>query len=111
MAREHKRLGDLLIEGNVITAEQLEKAIVEQRRSGQLLGAALMRLGMVTEDALVDCLQQQLGLPLIDLNVVAVDDQAIAFVKEDVARKYGAIPVEIQGRSTLIVAMADPLNV
>jgi type IV pilus assembly protein PilB len=111
MAREYKRLGDLLIEGNVITPEQLEKAIVEQRRSGQLLGAALMRLGLVTEDALVQCLQRQLGLPLIDLNEVAVDEGAIAFVKEDVAKKYGAIPVEIQARSTLIVAMADPLNV
>ena len=111
MAREHKRLGDLLIEGNVITAEQLEKAIVEQRRSGHLLGATLMRLGLVTEDALVHCLQRQLGLPLIDLNEVAIDDQAISFVKEDVAKKYGAIPVEIQARSTLIVAMGDPLNV
>ena len=111
MAKEHKRLGDLLLEDNLITPEQLAEAVTEQRRAGQLLGATLMRLGMVTEEALVMCLQRQLGLKLIDLNEVIVDEQALTLVKEEVAKKYGAIPVEIEGRSTLIVAMGDPLNV
>ena len=111
MAKEHKRLGDLLLEDKVITPEQLAQAVTEQRRAGQLLGATLMRLGMVTEDALVSCLQRQLGLTLIDLNEIVVDDQALGLVKEEVAKKYGALPIEIEGRSTLVLAMADPLNV
>ena len=60
MAKEHKRLGDLLLEEKLITPEQLEKAVVEQRRTGQLLGATLMGLGMVTEEVVVQCLQRQL---------------------------------------------------
>ena len=111
MAREHKRLGDLLLEQQVITPDELASAVTEQRKHGQLLGATLVRMGVVTEETIVRCLQRQLGLALLDLNDVVVDEQALALVKEDVAKKYGAIPIEIEGRSTLIVAMADPLNV
>ena len=111
MAREHKRLGDLLLEQQVITPDQLAAAVTEQRKNGQLLGATLVRMGAVTEEIIVHCLQRQLGLALLDLNDVVVDEQALALVKEDVAKKYGAIPIEIEGRATLVVAMADPLNV
>ncbi len=111
MAREHKRLGDLLLEQKIITPDELAAAVNEQRRTGQLLGATLLRMGVVTEETIVRCLQRQLGLSLVDLNDVLVDEQALALVKEDVAKKYGAIPIEIEGRSTLLVAMADPLNV
>jgi type IV pilus assembly protein PilB len=111
MAREHKRLGDLLLEQQVITQDELASAVTEQRKNGQLLGATLVRMGVVTEEIIVRCLQRQLGLALLDLNDVVVDEQALALVKEDVAKKYGAIPIEVEGRSTLIVAMGDPLNV
>jgi type IV pilus assembly protein PilB len=111
MAREHKRLGDLLLEQQVITQDELASAVTDQRKNGQLLGATLVRMGVVTEEIIVRCLQRQLGLALLDLNDVVVDEQALALVKEDVAKKYGAIPIEVEGRSTLIVAMGDPLNV
>ncbi|HKQ57279.1 MAG TPA: ATPase, T2SS/T4P/T4SS family [Candidatus Eisenbacteria bacterium] len=110
-AREHKRLGDLLIEAKVISPQDLADAIAQQRKSGELLGATLMRMGLVTEDVLLKQLQLQLGLPLVDLTEVTADEQALALVREDVARKYLAIPIEIEGRSSLTVAMADPLNV
>ncbi|MBI1799680.1 MAG: Flp pilus assembly complex ATPase component TadA [Candidatus Eisenbacteria bacterium] len=111
MAKEHKRLGDLLLEQSLITPQHLVEAIEEQRRTGHLLGATLLRIGALTEDALIHCLQRQLGLPLLDLNDIVVDEQALSLIKEEVASKYGAIPIELEGRSTLIVAMADPLNV
>jgi type IV pilus assembly protein PilB len=111
MAREHKRLGDLLIEAKLITPQDLTDAIAEQRRTGALLGATLVRMGVVDEAGLMRTLQIQLGLPLVDLSERIPDEQALALVREDLARKYVALPVEIEGRSSLIVAMADPLNV
>jgi type IV pilus assembly protein PilB len=111
MPKEHKRLGDLLIEAQLITSEDLERAIAEQRATGQLLGATLVRLGLVSEHQLLVQLQRQLNLPLVDLNVTVADEQALGMVKEEVAKKYGALPIEVEGRSTLVVAMADPLNV
>ena len=111
MAKDHKRLGDLLLERKLITEESLAVGVAEQRRSGQLLGATLTRMGLVTEEALLSLLQEQLSLPLVDLRAVVLDEQVLSCIKEELAKKYLAIPVEIEGRSTLVVAMADPLNV
>src|SRR5262249_50544133 len=111
MASGHRRLGELLIEAKLLTPAQLDQAIAEQRKTGQLLGATLIRLKLLTEKDLMGLLQRQLGLPLVDLETLPVDEQAIAKVKEEMARKHLALPVEIQGRKTLVVAMSDPLNV
>ena len=111
MAKDHKRLGEMLIEAQLITPADLDRAIAEHRRTGQLLGATLVAMKLVSEDAVLKVLQRQLGLPLIDLTVTMVEEQALARVKEEIAKKYNALPVEIEGRSTLVVAMSDPLNV
>jgi len=111
MAKEHKRLGDMLLEDNLITPDQLAVAVAEQRRTGQLLGATLVRLGILAEHDLLQCLHRQLGLPLVDLNDMLVDESVIQHVREDLAKKYGALPLEVEGRATLVVAMSDPLNV
>jgi hypothetical protein len=110
MSKQHKRLGDLLVEAQLITAEQLEAAIDLQKKSNQMLGATLVQIGAVTEQQLLQTLEQQLGLTLVDLNTQTPDESAVAKVREDIARKYAAIPIDVEGR-TLILAMADPLNV
>jgi type IV pilus assembly protein PilB len=111
MASEPRRLGDLLLERGVLAEEDLQRAVEEQKRTGQMLGSVLVRLALVEERVLLDCLQKQLGLALVDLDVTVPDEQALATVSEEMAKKYLAIPLEFEGRRTLVVAMADPLNV
>ena len=111
MAKEPRRIGDLLLERGVLTYADLLRAIEEQKRTGQMLGSVLVRLALVEERVLLDCLHKQLGLSVVDLDVTVPDEQALAAVREDMAKKYLAIPVELEGRRTLVVAMADPLNV
>ena len=111
MAKDHKRLGDLLLEEKLISPEDLSRAVTQQRKSGQLLGATLVQLGLVAETDMLDCLHRQLGLPLVDLASLDIDESTVALIKEDVAKKYLALPIAIEGRSNLVVAMADPLNV
>jgi type IV pilus assembly protein PilB len=111
MATGHKRLGELLIEAKLLSHEQLDRAIAEQKKTGMLLGATLISMKLISEPDLMGLLQRQLGLPLVDLESLPADEAALAKVKEDFARKYLAIPIEIEGRKTLVVAMSDPLNV
>jgi type IV pilus assembly protein PilB len=111
MKSTHKRLGEILTEAQLITPEQLDAAIAEQRRTGKLLGATLVNMGAISERAMLEHLREQLGLPLVDLAKMSIDEQAVQRVHEEVSRKYNALPIEIEGRSTLVVAMSDPLNV
>ena len=110
-SQQHRRLGELLVEAKLLTPEQVERAIADQKKNGQMLGATLIRMGLIQESDLLALLQRQLGLPLVDLDTVTADEQAIAKVKEEMARKHVALPLEIEGRKTLVVAMADPMNV
>jgi len=111
MSSNHKRLGELLLEAKLLEPEHLDAAITEQKKTGQMLGAVLVQMGFLKEAQLMSLLQRQLSLPLVDLETAAVDEQALLKVKEDMARRYLALPVEIEGRKTLVVAMSDPLNV
>ena len=108
--KPHKRLGELLLEAKAISEQDLTDAIAEQRKTGELLGATLIRLGLLSEPTLMSVLQAQLGTALVDLNEEPAEEHAIALIKEQMARKYMALPLRTESRH-LVVAMADPLNV
>jgi type IV pilus assembly protein PilB len=100
----------MLVAAKLIAAQDLSDAISEQRKSGERLGTVLVRMGLIDEPTLLRQLHIQLGLPVVDLAEVAADEQALGKINEDLARKYVALPIECEGRSYLVVAMADPLD-
>jgi type IV pilus assembly protein PilB len=104
------RLGDLLVSNSLITPLQLEKALQEQKISGNKLGSALVKMGYITEKNLVSFLSRHYGVPAIDLNEVQIDPEATKMIPADVIFKYQAIPIKRVG-STLRVAMSDPSNI
>ena len=104
------RIGELLTKAKLLTKEQLEKALDEQKQSGGRIGEHLVRLGFVTEEDILDCLSQQYGVPSINLQHFEIDESIIRLIPADVARKYQFIPVSKTG-ATLTVAMGDPTNV
>ncbi len=104
------RLGELLIRNQMISDDQLAKAISEQKREGIRLGAALIQLGYVQEHDLATFLSKHYGVPSIDLKEFDVDPAVIKLVPAEVAQKYQLLPINRAG-STLIVAMSDPSNI
>ena len=105
-----KQLGDVLLEGGLVTAAQLDVAVEEQRRLGRALGRVLVDLQILTEGQLVASLAQQIGLKFVDLSDYPVDGSAVSRVPEPVCRRHTALPIGYDdGR--LVVAMADPANV
>ena len=105
-----KKLGEYLSEAGLITEVQLKEALRRQRQTKEPLGQILAKSGMVSEGDICRVLHQQLGLPLVDFAAVAIEESVIALIREDLAKKYTAIPIELEGRNTIRVAMADPLN-
>jgi type IV pilus assembly protein PilB len=108
--RKSKQLGQILIELGYITAQQLETALEEHRKTPKSLGRVLIDLGMIKESDLVRALAEQVGLEFVDLAEFQVDPVATALLPEALARRYRALPIgERDGR--LLVAMSDPANV
>ncbi len=105
-----ERIGELLLREKLITPEQLQEAIEEQKRSGGRLGYNLTKLGYITEKELTSFLSKQYGIPTIDISETTIDPEVIKLIPEDVAKKYQVLPVSRTG-STLVVAMADPSNI
>jgi len=106
------RLGELLVRNNLITKEQLAKALDEQKDSGGhgRLGSILIKNGLISEADLTSFLSKQYGVPSINLNEFDVDPAVIKTIPVEIAQKYQIIPVNRAG-STLIIAMSDPSNI
>jgi type IV pilus assembly protein PilB len=105
-----KKLGEHLLEAGLISEAELKEALRRQKQTKEPLGQILARAGLVSEGDVCRVLHQQLGLPIIDLQAIAIDESVIALVKEELAKRYLAIPVALENRNTIRVAMADPLN-
>jgi type IV pilus assembly protein PilB len=107
---KRKKIGEMLIAEGLLTPEQLETALEEQRRHGGRIGAILKSLGFVTEEGMIKTLGRQTGIPHQVLSTVIIDSDAVKLVPELLARRHQAIPLFKKGR-TLTLAMVDPLNV
>src|SRR5436305_4505477 len=105
--RDALRLGELLIESELVTASRLDEALLQQSAAGKRLGELLVELGAIDDFDLARVLSGHLGLPLADLRQDAPEDQAIALVSESIARAHAAIPVRKTDEG-LEVAMAVP---
>jgi type IV pilus assembly protein PilB len=100
----------MLIAEGLLTSEQLDAALEEQRRHGGRIGAILKSLGFVTEEGIIKTLGRQTGIPHQVLSTVIIDPDVIKLVPELLARRHQAIPLYKKG-AALTLAMVDPLNV
>jgi len=104
------RLGDLLVQENVISEAQLTHALDEQKRLGLKLGRTLIELNFLSEDQLLRFLSQQLNIPYIDIDTLVFDEELVLNLPEALARRYRAMVLgEEQGE--LLVGMADPMDI
>ena len=107
---KRKRLGEILLDEGLITEEQLQAGLDKQKREkGLRIGEALVALGAVTAEDVAKAIWQQRQIPYVDLDSYALDPDVIELVPEKVARAYMALPLFKIGNA-LTVAMADPLN-
>lgn len=108
--RKKIRIGELLVANQKITDDQLQTALTEQKKSGVRLGAAIIKLGFMTEDEFLSFLSQQLQVPLVDLRQRTFDPKLIQVLPEAYARRYSALVIE-QGKNGLMIGMTDPTDI
>lgn len=108
-----KRIGDLLIEKGILTQDQLNIALTEQKKSANKpLGKIIVSLGFATEAVVRDALGEALGQESVDLGKVVLDSELLKLVDKEVARRYRVLPLSLDiKRRVLTVAMSDTFNV
>lgn len=104
-----KKLGEILVRNEVISEDQLQRALDFQRHEGGLLGEILVKLGYVSEQDIVQALTVQYGFPYLPLENYELKKEVKEVVPENVARQYSIVPIDIIG-SILTIAMSNPLN-
>ena len=104
-----KKIGELLVQEGLVTVEELNRALDEQRQTGERVGAALIKLGIIDEDTLLEFIAKQFHCPQVNVSRLNVSKEVLALIPYDIMQKYQAIPFGIMG-NTLHVGMADPGN-
>ncbi|HSL20721.1 MAG TPA: ATPase, T2SS/T4P/T4SS family [Vicinamibacterales bacterium] len=103
-----KKIGECLIQAGLITEEDLQGALVEHKRTGERLGAVLVRMGLASDKQVTKALAYQLGFPYTSLADEPPDPAAIVLIPKDIALKRVCVAVRLE-KNLLTVAMSDPL--
>ena len=114
MAEQRKklRLGELLVQQGLLSADQLGIALAEQRQNNIPLGRMLVRLGFITEASIRDIMARTVGQEAIDLAQVVADHEALKLVPQDFARRHRMLPIAYDVDQRLLsVATPEIFNV
>ncbi|HZW22012.1 GspE/PulE family protein [Noviherbaspirillum sp.] len=110
MARPEKvRLGEILVQQKLLSEEQLQFSLTEQKRTGRKLGRVFIENGFVTEEQICGALAKQLNIPYINLKFYNINPEVVRQLPETQARRFRAIALEDRAGG-LLIGMADPTD-
>ena len=107
---QKRRLGEILVIAEKITSEQLEKALMLQKKHGKKLGELLIDEGLVKEKDIIHAIEQQTGIKEVDLSNVECDKKVFKMISQRLCTKYDLVPFGFNGAKIQVV-LADPLNI
>jgi type II secretory ATPase GspE/PulE/Tfp pilus assembly ATPase PilB-like protein len=104
-----QRLGDVLLQRELVTREQLDEALARHRASGRRLGEVLLSMGAITQEQLTWALSEAFNIPFVDLSDEVVDLEVARSLPEAVLRRHEAVPI-LRVADEMTVLVADPTN-
>jgi type IV pilus assembly protein PilB len=113
IAVENKtQLGQLLLERNIVTAEQIERALTEQKEKGhrKLLGELLVEMGYCTENQIASALAKAYGVPYAQVGPKICDPKVLEKLPRDFLEEHIVLPL-FEVRGVLTAAVSEPANV
>lgn len=110
--KEKKRIGDILIEEQVIDEEQLLKALEQSKKEKKKLGETIVDMGFATDQDIALAISSQLGYEYIDLSTATIPENVLDIIDGNVLRKHTMIPYAFDenNMNVVVVAMADPMD-
>ena len=108
--KRKKKLGKMLVEANLLSKEQLQQALTDQKRTDLKLGQFLARQSIVSERAIMDLVSRQLKINKYTPAGYPLDLSAANLIPVDIAKKYQLVPLKMKGH-LLTIAMVDPMEI
>ena len=108
----HRKLGELLVSLGIITQQQLQQSLEQQKKTGQKLGEILIELGFVNEELLFAILAKQFNIPYVSVSEYGeIPQNVLSLVPERIVKTFQLIPIDFdKNTNTLTIAMSDPLD-
>ncbi len=110
MAKERKKIGEILKENGLLTDEQLKEALDYAKKHNLRLGEALIQLNFVSEEDILKAISHQLNIPYLEVGNMLFDPEVVGMLPESFCKRNKVIPLFLV-ENTLTVAVADPLNI
>jgi len=104
-----KRIGEVLIDAGLISLEQLQEALKEQKITKEFIGSILVRRGHIKEDTLLEILSQQFDIPYLRIKDRYIDLALVRRFPHSLISKYECFPIE-QNAELIRLAIVNPLN-
>ncbi|MHB8079363.1 MAG: type IV-A pilus assembly ATPase PilB [Candidatus Krumholzibacteriia bacterium] len=104
------KIAGRLLEANLISQDDLNKAVELQKKDGGSLGLCLVRAGAISDNAYAEFLGKVYNLPVVNLEKLDVSRECLSLIPADVATKFQVLPLRREGR-ILTVAMSNPSNI
>lgn len=105
-----KPLGEVIMELGFAGTDEIDQALQKQNAGGGRLEDTLVQSGKLSPEMLARSLAAQLGYEFLDPVQNPPDNKVALMIPEGTARRYGVVPVRMQG-DALVIAMKDPRNV
>ena len=109
MLTKKKKIGEILIEENLITREILDEALLYQKRYGGGVTQFLIAYGYINEEDLAKCISEQFKIPYLSLRVYNIPNEVIEMVPIEIVERHWLMPVD-RMHDIFTVVMADPLD-
>ena len=105
---QFQKIGDILVHQKIISADQLNNALTEQKSTKDKLGNILITQGSITEDELVNAYSMQCGHRSISRDeMLKVDQSIVSLLPEDFAKENNVLALSKKD-NYLAIAMEDP---
>lgn len=111
-AHRSAALGALLVRDGLVTEDELDTALAQQRIAGnKRLGEIFVERGTVTRTQVAQLVAEQYDLPFIELDLPRIQVEAALLLPESLAHHLSALPLGRSADGSLLVAVSDPTNV
>ncbi len=110
VSRDDILIGQVLIDEGIITVEQLDIGLREQKKTGEFICTTLIKLNFAPQEKIFSVLSRKINIPYVKLGQKEIDPSVIEKVPAKFASHYKILPLELRDKH-LVVAMTYPLDV